>query len=67
MLCTYAFTEHGAIMLALVLNTPRAIEVSIFVVQAIDGPLFLRYGYFMPRTSMIRYADIQKRIFRFFS
>ena len=30
----YAFTEHGAIMLAAVLNTPRAIEVSIFVVRA---------------------------------
>jgi len=30
----YAFTEHGAIMAASVLNTPRAIEVSIFVVRA---------------------------------
>jgi hypothetical protein len=30
----YAFTEHGAIMLAAVLNTPRAIEVSVFVVRA---------------------------------
>jgi len=30
----YAFTEHGAIMLASVLNTPRAIEVSVFVVRA---------------------------------
>ena len=29
-----AFTEHGAIMLAAVLNTPRAIEVSVFVVRA---------------------------------
>ena len=29
----YAFTEHGAIMLAAVLNTPRAIEVSVFVVR----------------------------------
>ncbi len=29
-----AFTEHGAIMAASVLNTPRAIEVSIFVVRA---------------------------------
>src|SRR5262249_499805 len=25
----YAFTEHGAIMVASVLNTPRAIEVSV--------------------------------------
>ena len=30
----YAFTEHGALMLASVLNTPRAIEVSMFVVRA---------------------------------
>jgi hypothetical protein len=29
-----AFTEHGAIMAASVLNTPRAIEVSVFVVRA---------------------------------
>jgi phage regulator Rha-like protein len=30
----YAFTEHGAIMAASVLNSPRAIEMSIFVVRA---------------------------------
>jgi hypothetical protein len=30
----YAFTEHGAIMPATVLNTPRAIQVSVFVVCA---------------------------------
>jgi hypothetical protein len=30
----YAFTEHGAIMAATVLNAPRAIEVSVFVVRA---------------------------------
>lgn len=29
-----AFTEHGAIMAASVLNTPRAVEVSVFVVRA---------------------------------
>lgn len=29
----YAFTEHGALMAASVLNSPRAIEVSIFVVR----------------------------------
>ncbi len=31
----YAFTEHGAFMAASVLNSPRAIEVSVFVVRAI--------------------------------
>jgi phage regulator Rha-like protein len=30
----YAFTEHGAIMVANVLNTPRAMEVSVYVVRA---------------------------------
>ena len=30
----YAFTEHGVLMVASVLNTPRAIEISIFVVKA---------------------------------
>lgn len=33
----YAFTEHGAVMLASVLNSPRAIEASIFVVRAFVG------------------------------
>ena len=30
----YAFTEHGAMMAASVLNTARAIDVSVFVVRA---------------------------------
>ena len=30
----YAFTEHGAIMAASVLNSPRAVEVSVYVVRA---------------------------------
>ena len=30
----YAFTEHGAVMAATILNSPRAIEVSVFVVRA---------------------------------
>jgi len=30
----YAFTEHGAIMAASVLNTPRAVETSVYVVRA---------------------------------
>ncbi len=30
----YAFTEHGAIMLAAVLNSPVAIEASLYVVRA---------------------------------
>jgi hypothetical protein len=30
----YAFTEHGAVMAASVLNSDRAVEVSVFVVRA---------------------------------
>ena len=30
----YAFTEHGAIMVANVLNSPSAVEMSVFVVRA---------------------------------
>jgi len=29
-----AFTEHGALMAAMVLNSPRAVQMSIFVVRA---------------------------------
>jgi len=30
----YAFTEHGTVMLASILNSPRAVEVSVYVVRA---------------------------------
>jgi phage regulator Rha-like protein len=30
----YAFTEHGAIMAATVLNSPKAVQMSLFVVRA---------------------------------
>jgi hypothetical protein len=30
----WAFTEHGAIMAASVLNSPRAVQMSVFVVRA---------------------------------
>lgn len=31
---TFAFTEHGAFMAATVLNSPRAVEMSVYVVRA---------------------------------
>lgn len=31
----HAFTEHGAIMAATVLKSPKAIEMSVFVVRAL--------------------------------
>lgn len=30
----FAFTEHGAIMVATILNSPRAVEMSLYVVRA---------------------------------
>ena len=30
----YAFTEHGALMAANILNTPRAVQMSVFVIRA---------------------------------
>jgi hypothetical protein len=30
----HAFTEHGAIMAASILNSPKAIEISVFIVRA---------------------------------
>lgn len=30
----YAFTQHGALMVATVINSPRAVEMSVFVVRA---------------------------------
>lgn len=30
----YAFTEHGAIMAAMILNSPRAVQMSVYVVRA---------------------------------
>lgn len=48
----YAFTEHGAIMLASVLNSPTAIEVSLQVVRA-----FVRI-----REVLASHADLARRL-----
>ena len=41
--CSHAFTQHGAIMLAAVLNAPRAIEVRVFAVTELPELRPLRY------------------------
>jgi len=46
------FTEHGAIMAAAVLNSPRAIEVSVYVVRA----------FVQLREAMVLNAEIGKRL-----
>jgi len=48
----YAFTEHGAIMAATVLNSPRAIEMSLYVVRA-----FVKL-----REVMASHKDLAKRL-----
>ena len=48
----YAFTEHGAIMAATILNSPRAIEMSIFVVRA-----FVKL-----REMIISHKDLKQKI-----
>jgi len=48
----YAFTEHGALMVSSVLNTPSAIETSIFIVRA-----FIRM-----RAVLASHAIMERRI-----
>jgi len=47
-----AFTEHGAVMAASVLNTPRAIEASIFVVR----------GFVEMRLIALKYTELADKI-----
>ena len=48
----YAFTEHGAIMAANLLSSPRAVEVSVYVVRA-----FVRL-----RELAVTHSDLAKRL-----
>ena len=48
----YAFTEHGAIMAAGVLNTTRAIEISVFIVRA----------FVKVRQMVAGHKDLQRKI-----
>ena len=50
----YAFTEHGAVMAASVLNTPGAVEVSVFIVRA-----FIKFRQFVAG-----HKELQRRISR---
>jgi hypothetical protein len=55
----YAFTEHGAIMVASVLNVPRAIEVSVYVVRAF---IKLREMLGTHKELALKLAELEKRI-----
>lgn len=48
----YAFTEHGAIIVATVLNSPQAVSMSVYVVRA-----FIRM-----REQLVANAQILKRL-----
>jgi hypothetical protein len=48
----YAFTEHGVLMAAAVLNSPRAHQVSILIIRA-----FVRL-----RQLLISHADLARRL-----
>ena len=48
----YAFTEHGALMAANVLNSPQAVEMSVFVVRA-----FVRL-----RQLLSSHADLARKV-----
>ena len=55
----YAFTEHGAIMAASILNSPRAIEMSIFVVRAF---LRLRETLASHKVLAAKFAELEQRL-----
>ncbi len=47
-----AFTEHGALMAAMVLNSPRATEVSVYVVRA----------FIESRDALLVHKELPKRV-----
>jgi len=55
----YAFTEHGAIMAATVLNSDRAIEMSVFVVLAF---VRLRRAIATNRQVLAKLAEVERRL-----
>lgn len=55
----YAFTEHGAIMAASVLNSRRAVEMSIFVVRAF---VRMREALAASQQFMAKLAQLEDRI-----
>ena len=57
----YAFTEHGAIMAATILNSPRATEVSVYVVRAFVELRELLAGN---KELALKLAELESRIAR---
>jgi len=55
----WAFTEHGALMAATVLNSPRAVQMSLFVVRAF---VQMREALLAHATVFKRLAEIDKKL-----
>jgi phage regulator Rha-like protein len=55
----YAFTEHGAIMAASVLNSKRAVEMSIFVVRAF---VRMREALTANRQLLSKLEELERRV-----
>jgi hypothetical protein len=55
----YAFTEHGAIMAANVLNSPRAVQASVWVVRAF---VKLRETMFTHKELVRKLAELERRL-----
>jgi hypothetical protein len=55
----YAFTEHGAIMAATVLNSPKAIEMSVFVVRAF---IKMRETLANNKTLALKLAELENKL-----
>src|SRR5260370_32678561 len=55
----YAFTEHGAIMAAMVLNSPQAVAMSVYVVRAF---IQMREQLAANREILKRLAEIDKTL-----
>ena len=55
----YAFTEHGAIMAATILNSSRAVEMSVYVVRAF---VHLREVLSSNRELARRFAQLETRL-----
>jgi hypothetical protein len=57
----HVFTEHGAIMAAMVLNSPRATEISVYVVRAF---VQLRQTVIANKELAMRLDELESRIER---
>jgi hypothetical protein len=52
----FAFTEHGAIMAATILNSPRAVEMSVFVVRA-----FVRLCELLASNTALKLDELERK------